>query len=261
MEMYDDLNTVQKSFDTDFLTEYLLQAQWAEFIELKKIITELYIRKGGPLRVLDIGIGNARVPKHLSGIQEIWDMIERYDGTDNSQTCVDLSRQVTVRLGIQDKVTAYFFDAADLDQWAKTYDLIITTWFTAGNFYPDDFPFDSYHQSEKNFDLTKNEKFTRIFSHAYALLAPGGEVVIGSCYLDNEATRKKQEAFYSKAGMTIITRASDSFTATLERFWSQRFTEQQIQEYLAFIRPENIRFTPLDTYQYALQVRIQSNVK
>ena len=34
--MYDNENTVQKSFDTGFLTEELLQAQWAEFIELKK---------------------------------------------------------------------------------------------------------------------------------------------------------------------------------------------------------------------------------
>ena len=36
--MYDNQNTVQKSFDPDFLTEELLQAQWAEFIELKKIL-------------------------------------------------------------------------------------------------------------------------------------------------------------------------------------------------------------------------------
>src|ERR1019366_4505194 len=111
MEMYDNPNTVQKSFDTNFLTEYLLQAQRAELIELKKIITEIYSRKGRPISVLDIGIGNARIPKHLSGIAEIWDMIKRYDGTDNSQTCVDISHQVTIHLGIEDKVTAYFFDA------------------------------------------------------------------------------------------------------------------------------------------------------
>jgi hypothetical protein len=71
MEMYDNENTVQKSFDIDFLTEYLVQAQWAEFIELKKIIAEIYSAKGNPISILDIGIGNARVPKHLSGIKEI----------------------------------------------------------------------------------------------------------------------------------------------------------------------------------------------
>ena len=85
MEMYDNENTVQKSFDTDFLTEELLQAQWAEFIELKKIITEVYHKKAHPITILDIGIGNARIPKHLCGIKEIWDMIEKYDGTDNAQ--------------------------------------------------------------------------------------------------------------------------------------------------------------------------------
>ncbi len=36
MEMYNNENTVQKSFDIDFLPEELLQAQWAEFIKLKK---------------------------------------------------------------------------------------------------------------------------------------------------------------------------------------------------------------------------------
>ena len=79
MEMYDNENTVQKSFDVDFLTEPLLQAQWAEFIELKKIITELYYLKGDKISILDIGIGNARIPKHLSGIGEIWNMIKIYD--------------------------------------------------------------------------------------------------------------------------------------------------------------------------------------
>ena len=74
MEMYDNINTVQKSFDVDFLTEPLLQAQWAEFIELKKIIAEIYYLKGDKISILDIGIGNARIPKHLSGIDEIWSM-------------------------------------------------------------------------------------------------------------------------------------------------------------------------------------------
>ncbi len=108
MEMYDNENTVQRSFDIDFLTEYLVQAQWAEFIELKKIITELHAAKGNPISILDIGIGNARIPKHLSGIKEIWDMIERYDGTDNAQACIDISKKIIAEPGIQDKVNAFF---------------------------------------------------------------------------------------------------------------------------------------------------------
>ncbi len=54
MEMYDNENTAQKSFDIDFLTEPLLQAQWAEFIELKKVITELFLAKGSPLSILEV---------------------------------------------------------------------------------------------------------------------------------------------------------------------------------------------------------------
>lgn len=257
MEMYDNENTVQKSFNTDFLSEELLQAQWAEFIELKKIITELYQRKNEPLAILDIGIGNARIPKHLSGIDEIWNMISHYDGTDNAMPCIEISKKVIEDLNIADKVNVYFFDAANLNYWDKQYDLVITTWFTAGNFYPHDFPFDTYVSSKEKIDLAKNEKFEKIFSNAYNLLKHGGEVVIGACYIDNESTRKKQEAFYTKAGMTIITDQRDSFTATKEGFWSQRFTKEKMYRYLNFVKPENITFTLLDTYHFAMQVRIR----
>ena len=81
--------------------------------------------------------------------------------------------------------------------------------------------------------------------------------MIGACYLDNESTRLKQEESYGKMGMTIITTSADSFTATKEGFWSQRFTKEKLLRYLNFTPPENISFTPLDTYDYAMQVRIK----
>lgn len=255
--MYDNENTVQKSFDENYLSEELLQAQWAEFVELKKVITKLYHAKKSPLTLLDIGIGNARIARHLSGIPEMWEMIESYDGTDNAEACVNLSRQTLKELGIDDKVSVYFLDAIHLDQLQKKYDLIITTWFTAGNFYPEDFPFENYDPNGKRFDLSKNEKFETIFSNVYTLLNPEGEIVIGACYIDNEATRKKQEHSYLKMGMTLITDAKDSFTATKEHFWSQRFTKEKLLNYLHFVKPEKIAFIPLDTYDYAMQVRIK----
>jgi hypothetical protein len=257
MEMYDNVNTVKKSFDPDFLTEELLQAQWAEFIELKKIITEVYYKKNHPVTILDIGIGNARIPKHLCGIKEIWDMVEKYDGTDNAMNCIEIAEKAIADLGIRDKVSVYFFEALDLNRWDKKYDLIITTWFTAGNFYPVNFPFETYKESGVKADLSKNEKFEKIFSDAYNLLQPWGEIIIGACYIDNDRTRKKQEDFYRKAGMTIITDGWDSFTATKERFWSQRFTHEKLYSYLHFVLPEKISFIQLDTYDYAMQVRIK----
>ena len=255
--MYDNENTVKASFDINYISEYLLQSQWAQFIELKKVITEVAERKKAPITILDIGIGNARIAKHLSGIKDIWDKVELYDGSDNAIACVDISNDVIGQLGIEDKVTAFFLDAKDLDKWNKKYDMVITTWFTAGNFYPEDFPFDSYDGSANRLDLTTNEKFTTIFKNAYALLNPGGEIVIGACYLDNDATRLKQEESYHKMGMTIITDKDDSFTATKETFWSQRFTKEKLFSYLNFVSPYDISFTPLDTYDYAMQVRIR----
>ena len=178
MAMYDNENTVKASFDLNYVSEYLIQAQWAEFIELKKAIHEISERKGAPVAILDIGIGNARIAKHLSGIKDIWDKVALYDGSDNAMACVDISNDVIGELGIEDKVTAFFLDAKDLDKWDKKYDMVITTWFTAGNFYPDDFPFDTYKGSVKRLDLTTNKKFTTIFRNAYDLLNPAEKLLL-----------------------------------------------------------------------------------
>lgn len=65
-----------------------------------------------------------------------------------------------------------------------------------------------------------------------------GEIVISACYIDNNRTRLKQEDSYRKMGMTIITNEKDSFTATKEKFWSQRFTREKLLNYLFFIKPK-----------------------
>lgn len=257
MAMYDNENTVRASFDLNYISEYLLQAQWAEFIELKKVITEISDRNNRPVTMLDIGIGNARIPKHLSGIKDIWDKVAFYDGTDNAMACVEISTKKISTLNISDKVAAHYFEATNLDKWKKKHDMVITTWFTAGNFYPDSFPFDSYNGQKKRLNLNTNEKFTKIFHNAYGLLNAGGEIVIGACYHDNDATRLKQEESYAKMGMKVITDKDDSFTATREGFWSQRFTKEKLFNYLSFVDAAKISFTPLDTYNYAMQVRIR----
>lgn len=257
MAMYDNANTVQKSFDLNFVSEHLIQAQWAEFIELKKVITELAIAKNAPISILDIGIGNARIPMHLCGVKEIWDMITTYDGTDNAQACVDISNQNIIKYNIQNKATAFLFEATALSTLQKKYDLVICTWFTPGNFYPDNFCFDTYKNAEEILDLTKNEKFDTVFYSAYNLLNEGGVLLLGACYIDNESTRQKQEESYNKMGMTVITSNEDTFTATKEGFWSQRFTKEKLYSYLHFADTNKIVITSLDTYNYAMQIKIK----
>lgn len=257
MSIYDTEASVQRSFDEDFMPEDQLQTQWSEFIELKKIITEKYQIQKKPISILDIGVGSARIPKHLCGIPEIWNMIGQYDGIDNAWPCINLSKKLAGDLNIEDKFSVQFLEAHQLNSLNKKYDLIITTWFTPGNFYPDDFSFETYDPSIQRLDLTTNKKFTGIFSAAYDILAASGEIVLGSCYIDNDATRIKQENFYKKLGMTIITDAKDTFTGTRERFWSQRFTKEKMLSYFSYVPGEKISFTPLDTYNYAMQVRIK----
>jgi hypothetical protein len=254
MEMYDNPKHVEDTFTESNLSEYLLQAQWAEFIELKKAILEIYNRKKSPLKMLDIGIGDARILKHLVGIKEIWDLIEHYEGIDIAQNCVDISKNVIKDLKVEKKASVQLLDATKLNILNKKYDLIISTWFTVGNFYPFDFDFKKFKPGH---DMPTNDKFTMILKQSYELLNPNGELIIGSMYIDNEATRKKQEDSYRDFGWTVITDERDCFTATKDGWWSQRFTKQRVYDYLSFIPKDKISFIPLDTYDYAMMVRIK----
>lgn len=254
MEMYDNPSHVASTFNEQNLSEYLLQAQWAEFIALKEEIHQLSTQLQRPISILDIGIGDARIPKHLSGIKEIWDQVSSYDGIDIAQNCVDLSLEwIKTDLNAY-KVTATRLDATQLASLAKSYDLIICTWFTAGNFYPETLSLNPFVHGQS---LETNAKFSSIFKQAFAALNPKGKIVIGSIYIDNETTRKIQEASYRHFNWHIITDERDSFTATQEGWWSQRFTTEMVYRYLDFVPKENIKFKSLDTYEFAMLVEIE----
>jgi hypothetical protein len=45
MEMYDNKDVFDKSWIKNYLSEESIQAQWAEFVELKKVIAELYQKR------------------------------------------------------------------------------------------------------------------------------------------------------------------------------------------------------------------------
>lgn len=254
-EMYDNPHHVADTFNESTMPEYLLQAQWAEFVELKKAIVRLYKNKKFPLEVLDVGIGDARILKHLVGIEEIWNAIEHYHGIDVAQNCVDISNKIIKDLKIEKKASVQLLDAVKLKDLKKKYDLIISTWFTVGNFYPFGFDFKSFKPGE--FDMSTNDKFSMILKQAYELLNPTGELIIGSIYIDNEKTRKHQEDAYKFWGWEVVTDERDCFTASKDGWWSQRFTKQRVYDYLSFIPKEKISFIPLDTYNYAMMVRIK----
>lgn len=252
--MYDNPKHVKDTFDENNMPEYLLQAQWSEFVELKKIITKLYEKKKSTLTILDVGIGDARILRHMVRIKEVWNMVKKYEGIDTAQNCIDISNKVIKQLNVSDKVNVYLLDAIKLQELNKKYDLIICTWFTAGNFYPSNFNFKNF---KHNYDLSTNDKFTNIFEQAYELLNKDGEIVIGSMYIDNEETRKRQEEAYKYWGWDIITDKRDCFTASKEGWWSERFTKKRVYDYLPFVKKNKILFIPLDTYDYAMMAVIK----
>lgn len=253
-EMYDNKQHVEDTFNESNLAPYLKHAQWSEFTYLQQVIAEIFRKNVGEIRLLDIGVGDGRVLKEVGQVDELWSMIAQYDAIDIAQNCVAITSKVIEKYHLQDKAKVILRDACHLDQLEGKYDLIVTTWFTAGNFYPKHYSVETF---EPGFDMTENKTFTDIFQKAYDKLNPGGEIVIGSMYIDNKNTRRLQEDSYRHFGWEVITDERDCFTASKEGWWSQRFTKDRVFSYLPFVPKENISFTPLDPYNYAMMVRIK----
>jgi len=257
MKMYRMYGTIEarRTLDPEYMPEYLKKAQEAEDIRLKKIITELYKRKGSPIKIFDIGVGEARVPINLSKNEKIWNCIDTYTGIDIDDNILRIAEKNVREHNLSDeKVILGKSDARYLSHWLSgplRYDLIVCTYFTAGNFVPDSY---SFKKNAVVSDSDIKKEFQRVFKLAYDLLKPSGKLVLGSVYKDNDFATLRQKEFYEKCGMTVISKPTDPFTATKEGFWSLRFTEERIRELFDFVKPENIEIRPLDTYNFALMV-------
>jgi SAM-dependent methyltransferase len=255
----------RRTLNPKYLTPYHLQTQWAEITKLKEIIGEAYNALKHPLSVLDIGMGDARVPLWLSNVPT-WNKIAKYVGMDISPYYVAESKRIINDSKFRNKVEVIQFDAVELDmhlaEFSKNrYDLVICTYFTAGDFKPNEIELKTKKdRSIADYDinvLKPNKAFVAVFKGAYDLLQEGGKVVIGSIYWDNDLARRIQEDLYKRCGMTIITSSKDLFTATKEGFWSERFDQHRIYGYLSWVPPRNIELIHLDDYNFAVMVIIR----
>ena len=255
----------QRTLRSKYITAYHQQAQWGELLRLKEVIGEVYNARKHQIRILDIGIGFGRIPRLLSRV-ETWKKIGKYVGIDKSEFSVLTSKRIIKSIGIADKVEVILLDATKLstyscgDLWKEEFDAVVCTYFTAGDFQPDEIAL----QTGKNglivdYDinaLKPNKNFVAVFKGAYQLLRDNGKIVIGSAYWDSDLARRIQEDFYQKCGMTVITTSKDPFTATKQGFWSERFNEGKIYEYFAWVHPSKIVSLPLDDYNFAITIII-----
>jgi len=254
----------KRTLNPRYMTAYHVQAQWAELVALKRIIGDVYRLLRRPLTIFDIGIGESRLPLLLSQVAT-WSKIAKYVGIDNAQTCIQDSKQNIARAGIADKVQVALFDATRLgcnyhEILSSKFDLAVCTYFTAGDFKPGEISIrPKANGLMRDYDaqaLMPNRSFVAVFKGASDLLKDGGKVVIGSVYCDNDFTRKIQEGFYRACGMTVITSAEDLFTATREGFWSERFSDSRIYDYLSWVSRKKIGIIPLDDYDFARMIVI-----
>lgn len=258
MNIYDTKEKINSTFDPAFIPEEQLQTQWSELIQIKKAIYNLYHQKNRKIAILDIGVGTGRIINHLSGISEIWNCIESYHGIDNNEHCLSIAKQNLTDWKLGTNVSLSQLAARDINTLGRKFDIILTTWFTAGNFYPENFDFSQYDPSRKRLSLKHNPAFTSLWFTARKMLKKNGLVILGSCYHQNHSTRTKQENFYRQCKMTVITDAKDSFTATKEGFWSQRFKPRQVKKYLKHAGFKKIKLIDLDDYAFAFQVQMLS---
>jgi hypothetical protein len=255
---------IERTLDKKFMTSFLKNSQISEFKELKNIIEKTYLEILHPLTVLDIGVGNSRIPLMLSK-EHVWEKIKLYIGFDNSILEIKKSKNAIKKRKLK-KVKIVYFDASSLNKRSSNeifkhrYDLIICTFFTAGDFKPDEIEL----KTGKNGlilpypreVLEPNKKFVKIFKAAYKLLENKGKIILGSIYVDTDINRIRQEEFYKKCGMTIISSNKDAFTASKEGFWGQRFTKYKIYDYFSWLSKEKIKFIPLDSHNFAQMVII-----
>lgn len=253
-EMYDNDNHVRVTFDRDWLPSYLKHAQYAEIIELKKVIDTVSNALWKNLAILDIWVWDWRVIERLCWIDEIWRKVDTYLWIDIAQNCIDISNRLIQERKLKNCETL-LLDAQNISELEKNYDLIFLTRFTLWNFYPVDFSFATFKTWE--FSVNKNEKITSVIKQAYEKLNAWWELIIWSAYIDNENTRKIQEECYRAFWWNVITSELDSFTASDAWWRSLRFTKERIYNYFSFIPREKISFVALDTYDFAMMIRIR----
>ena len=256
---------VERTLDDEFLTDALRSARSVELKVLGRELLSLSDSFDTPLRIFEIGIGDGHIP--LGFDRELWVDVEKYVGIDNSPGELKRCEKNIHAAGLSNKIETFELDAIRLGDisfrrnFFPPFHAILCAYFTAGNFKPDEIEL-----KEDKFGhitrypaqvLSPNQKFKEIFSGAWELLIDGGKLILGSTYVQSLATRLKQEEFYKKCGMQVITTEKDEFTATREGFWSERFTDEKIRSYLDWIDPKNITFINLDNENFARMIVVE----
>lgn len=255
----------ERTLRDPFLTDALRASRNRELIVLQKELALLYQYFKTPLRIFDIGIGDGYVPMNFQ--RSLFAKIQAYIGIDNSPQTLQHCEKNIHEAELEEKVKLFEFDATRLSdkhfrrKFSLPFHVVVCTYFTPGNFRPDGIKLEANRSGQiipYSAELLKpNKKFQKVFYDAYELLCKGGELILGSTYIDSEQTRLKQEAFYKKCGMHVITTGKNEFTATREGFWSERFTEGKIYSYLNWIERKNIKLFSLDAENFARMIVIK----
>jgi len=255
---------VDNTLNPNFMTSFHKIAQIAELKELIKLITDQFLITKRPLKILEIGVGDGRIPLALSE-NDIWEKIDLFVGIENSQLEVQKAIKSIQNNKLYNKVKIICFDALDLENKKKKlpeqqYDLIICAYFTPGNFKPDEIKIEADIKNKISpypiESLNPNKNFIKVFKSAYEILNPSGKIFLGSVYIDTDENRRRQGDFYKKCGMTVITSNEDEFIATKEGLWSERFTEEKVYKYFSFVYKEKIKLISLDADNFAMSVLI-----
>lgn len=109
---------VDNTLDPNFMTSFHKIAQIAELKELIKLITDQFLKTKRPLKILDIGVGDGRIPLALSK-NAVWEKIDLFVCIENNQLEVQKAIKSIQNNKLYNKVKIICFDALDLENKKK----------------------------------------------------------------------------------------------------------------------------------------------
>ncbi len=125
-------------------------------------------------------------------------------------------------------------------------------YFTPGNFRDKSDDLSLYSDAY----LDRNPRFIRLVARFYGAMRMGGSMFL-TIYKDVPEAEAAQVDFYENTGQQVVTPTGSRFVATVEGFWSVRWTKDSILSNLSAcgISPTDVVFNDLNAIAWLVEIK------
>jgi SAM-dependent methyltransferase len=230
--------TVQKTLREDYTPGVILEARRLQ----DEFIVEKY--KFKKIDIADIGSGDGYHGEMFAPF------CRSYTGFEISPEMAKYARARWQKLGLQN-TKIFVGDATEARLQPGSFDVVWCLYFTPGNIRDQRDDLAKYDDAY----LDKNPRFIALVRTFYRALRSGGQMLL-TIYKDVAEAEKAQIEFYRNTGQTVITPAGSRFVATVENFWSARWTKASMLSNLAAagISPSDVTFHSLNSISWLVEI-------